>query len=909
MGASPTLLTLLFVAVTLAGSTAVSLFRSWRWLPSLAFVLAAPQLASWLAGDPDSTQAVVALTGFWLVNIIAAAGEEVRIRRDDLRPSSAILVLANATFLLWGIFVVLDGNLAAWRGSAIALASLAHVLVGGWFLARQGWEHLFGNLVAGTGVALLAIAAFVQLGAPAVPVAWAAEAVALAWLAVRRRHVWSAGAALILGGMAIAHLVVVEYPLQEAGIPAATDVRSAAPEPGGRLAARRAARPRGHGGSRPGPLDPVRARRRRGDPRRLCRDVLGDGSGPGRRPGADRSDRSPAGPAGRPAAHGGWAAAGLRLDGLRLVRLGRRRSGRPDGGGAPVLDGVPAAGPRDARCTPVPQRSLPVARADCRGSGGRWRPRPGPLAPFRPRRSGHPADRMGARLPGDGRRPRRAAGRAAAHRGRDRPRAGPVAGGRAVRDDVGPRPVRAVRQCGRSGRVDGRGPVCDGHVPRSHGLGSGHPAAGALHGRARRRGRLPRALGAGGGPLARADGVAARRADRGDRSAAPGSSRSRSTRTSSSCSGSSSRRARSSRAPGTAWGSRVRARGERALGFSPRSSRWGSSPARIGCGSWTPRGRSGSRCCPCGGRRSSPWPSCRAVAAARRRPFSAWSVELDVVAGVAIVYGLSAAVVDALQRQVGGSVAVEELAKQAQVALSVCWTALGVGALVVGLARHRAMLRHAGFALLALATAKVFVIDLASLGRRLPCAGPRRGGRAAARERLAVHALPGPARRADGRGRRSATGRLTGRRQPAVPTDPPRGGLETAATSAHDRRVPYHPAPMRRAGPILIVVIGLLALVAAIFVPCPFRAGRARRPGRSRPSLALDLQGAGCGSSTRCSPPRARSRRATTSTSCARSSSTASTSPAWRSRSSWSREATASWSRCRASRTSSRSRP
>ncbi len=140
MGASPTLLTLLFVAVTLAGSTAVALFRSWRWLPSLAFVLAAPQLASWLAGDPDTTQAVVALTGFWLVNIIAAAGEEVRIRRDDLRPSSAILVLANATFLLWGIFVVLEGNEETWRGFAIALASLAHLLVGGWFLFRQGWS-------------------------------------------------------------------------------------------------------------------------------------------------------------------------------------------------------------------------------------------------------------------------------------------------------------------------------------------------------------------------------------------------------------------------------------------------------------------------------------------------------------------------------------------------------------------------------------------------------------------------------------------------------------------------------------------------------------------------------------------------------------------------------------------------
>ena len=50
VGASPTMVTLLFVAITLVGTTAVSLFRSWRWLPALAFVLAAPHLASWLVG-------------------------------------------------------------------------------------------------------------------------------------------------------------------------------------------------------------------------------------------------------------------------------------------------------------------------------------------------------------------------------------------------------------------------------------------------------------------------------------------------------------------------------------------------------------------------------------------------------------------------------------------------------------------------------------------------------------------------------------------------------------------------------------------------------------------------------------------------------------------------------------------
>lgn len=218
MGASATLLTLLFVAVTLVGTTAIALFRSWRWLPPTAFVLAAPQLASWLLGEPDLAQALVALGAFWLVNIAAAGGEEVRIRRDDLRPSSATLTLANAAFAVWGGSVVLTGTYHPWLGAFVALASLAHFAVGVAFLRRQGLEHLFGNLVAGTGVALLALAAFIQLGAALVPVAWAAEAAALAWLAARRAHRWSALAATVLGGLAVTHLLVVEYPLDSVSL-------------------------------------------------------------------------------------------------------------------------------------------------------------------------------------------------------------------------------------------------------------------------------------------------------------------------------------------------------------------------------------------------------------------------------------------------------------------------------------------------------------------------------------------------------------------------------------------------------------------------------------------------------------------------------------------------------------------
>jgi uncharacterized membrane protein len=203
VGAPPTLLTLGFLAIVLAGTTAIALFRTWSWLPPIAFLLTAPQLGSWIIGTPDVVPALTAIAGFWFVNLVAAAGEEVRIRRDDLRPSSAGLVVADAVFLVWGGLAMLSGTLEPWRGLFVLLAALTHLAVGTWFLQRQGWQHLFGNLVAGTGAALVAVAALVQLDAPVVAGAWAAEAVALTWLAVRRRHRWSALAAAAMLALAM----------------------------------------------------------------------------------------------------------------------------------------------------------------------------------------------------------------------------------------------------------------------------------------------------------------------------------------------------------------------------------------------------------------------------------------------------------------------------------------------------------------------------------------------------------------------------------------------------------------------------------------------------------------------------------------------------------------------------------
>jgi uncharacterized membrane protein len=207
MGAPPDVSTLAFVAVVLIGTTGVALWRSWPWLPTVAFLLAAPQVAIWIGGDPDPRLGVAGIGLFWFINLIAAAGEEVRRHRDDLSASSATLMLANAAFLLWAGFTLLDGDLVTYRGPFLVLISIAHLAVGLAFVRRDGDADLFGLLTIGTGLAALALAAPIQFGAPAIPIAWTAEAAALAWIAARRGHPYSALVAGVLFILAGGYLV------------------------------------------------------------------------------------------------------------------------------------------------------------------------------------------------------------------------------------------------------------------------------------------------------------------------------------------------------------------------------------------------------------------------------------------------------------------------------------------------------------------------------------------------------------------------------------------------------------------------------------------------------------------------------------------------------------------------------
>ncbi|MFN2382674.1 MAG: DUF2339 domain-containing protein [Gemmatimonadota bacterium] len=220
MGASASLLTLAFIGTALAGTTAIALFRSWRWLPSLAFVLSVPQLASYLYGDRPLAIGLAALGGYWLLNATAAAGDELLVRRNRLAASSATLLLATAAVIVVGGFEILEGDLERWRGLFLVVVAAVHLALAAAFLVRESDRHPFGMLAAGTGIAAVTMAVPIQLGAEWVPLAWASEAVALAWIAVERRHRFSGIAAAVLGILAAAHVLLVEYPVGALAEPA-----------------------------------------------------------------------------------------------------------------------------------------------------------------------------------------------------------------------------------------------------------------------------------------------------------------------------------------------------------------------------------------------------------------------------------------------------------------------------------------------------------------------------------------------------------------------------------------------------------------------------------------------------------------------------------------------------------------
>jgi len=220
MGASATIVTLVFLGTALVATTAIAIARAWRWLPAAAFVLTAPQLAAYVLGLPassnppwDAVTPLVVVLGFGVLNAVAAAGEEWRVVRHELSPTSAGLLVASAGFVVWAVLLVLADDVYGWEGLVVLGIGLGYLGLGGYFLRRGGDWHPFGLLAFGTGVAAVTLAVPLQLDGAPVPMIWAAEALALTWVYVTRRHPISGLGATGLALLAAGHLMFVGYAL------------------------------------------------------------------------------------------------------------------------------------------------------------------------------------------------------------------------------------------------------------------------------------------------------------------------------------------------------------------------------------------------------------------------------------------------------------------------------------------------------------------------------------------------------------------------------------------------------------------------------------------------------------------------------------------------------------------------
>jgi uncharacterized membrane protein len=204
---------LVFMTIALLAAIGVVVYRRWAWLAVAAYVVSAPQAASWLYAEHDQRLwlTLVVATAFWLLYVVAALGYELRTPTESLRLSSASLLFVNASVAAAGVWWLLDdaGHRAGANAWLFALAG-AHVALGTLILRSRASREI-AQLLYGVAAALVGVAIAVTLDGPAIVAAWSAEALVLAW-AGRRTDTPERGlvASLVFAGLALGHVLVFE---------------------------------------------------------------------------------------------------------------------------------------------------------------------------------------------------------------------------------------------------------------------------------------------------------------------------------------------------------------------------------------------------------------------------------------------------------------------------------------------------------------------------------------------------------------------------------------------------------------------------------------------------------------------------------------------------------------------------
>lgn len=209
VGAGTSSASLAFMTIALVSAVGVLVWRRWSWLAVVAYVVTAPQAASWLDRERHAHLglALTVTALFWALYVVAALGYELRVPTTTLRLASASLLLANAAATAGGGWAMLDsaGNGYGATAWVIALAA-AHVLLG-LAVLRGRISREVGALIAAVGAALAAVGLALALDGPALVAGWTAEGVLMAWVARRtgdeRGYLGSAAFLLLAAGHAV----------------------------------------------------------------------------------------------------------------------------------------------------------------------------------------------------------------------------------------------------------------------------------------------------------------------------------------------------------------------------------------------------------------------------------------------------------------------------------------------------------------------------------------------------------------------------------------------------------------------------------------------------------------------------------------------------------------------------------
>jgi len=210
--------TVAFVFVALASAAGVLLWQRWTWLGPAAFVISAPQWIAWTVDDASTPGALVALVAFGLLNAALAIGFELRVPREQLKPTSAFLLVFGVLALaLTGWFAFdTNGDEAVAKAWLVGLA-VVHLGIG---LAAGRLERVTRDLrllVLVLGVVVGDVAFALLADGPVLSIGWTLGSVGLAALTglPRMRRPDATVARVGLGVhlcLALVHALVVDAP-------------------------------------------------------------------------------------------------------------------------------------------------------------------------------------------------------------------------------------------------------------------------------------------------------------------------------------------------------------------------------------------------------------------------------------------------------------------------------------------------------------------------------------------------------------------------------------------------------------------------------------------------------------------------------------------------------------------------